>query len=146
MRRVILVTIVLVVLGCASDPPQAPTSFPVLVDVVPVSEVFTPKGDIAAILTNRSLGTVYLDLQCLPTLERGEGDAWVEAVLPLRVGCTDEERPPIPIAAGASVNLELPRAFFSSALEVGRYRFRATVGGSDRNYETRVSAPFEIAG
>ena len=136
----------LVVLKCSSDPSSVPAEFQVEVEIVPRCATFAPQDDIAAILTNLSLGPVYCDLQCLPTLERLQGGAWVEAMLPLSLGCTDELRAPIRIVSGGSMNLEVRRRFLTSGFVPGHYRFRVLVGANERNFEIHRSVAFEITG
>jgi len=136
----------LVVLKCSSDPSSLPTEFLVEVEIVPRCATFAPQDDIAALVTNLSSGPVYLDLQCLPTLERLQGGAWVEASLPLRLGCANELRAPIRIISGGSMNLEVGRRFLSSGLVPGHYRFRVLVGANERDFATHRSVAFEITG
>ena len=147
MRRVIGILVLAVVLGqsgCGEDPPaMAPQDFRLVVEFVPTSGTFSNDGDVAAILTNRSRGKIYVGHACPTQLERQEQGQWVVAQLSLRFICFDDAPPPYPISPGESVQFAVRRIALDQPILPGVYRFPVKIGKAEA-LEWHWSAEFTV--
>jgi len=131
--------------GCAQDPPAtAPDNFPLEIEFIPTASTFSNDDDIAAVLTNRSRGTIYFLPACPTAMERREVDRWVVADLSWRIACTAEPPWPYPLAPGASVRWLVSRIHLGQPVLPGVYRFPTQIGKTAGSMEPHWSGEFAV--